>query len=101
MSGEHVIGRLSQIPQGEGRNFDVGGLRVAVFHTRSGRVFATQAACPHRGGPLADGLTDDDTVVCPLHDRVYAFATGEGPDCRIEIYPVRLGTDGEILLSVM
>ena len=102
MAMDHMIGRLSQIPPGEGRNFDVAGLRVAVFHTRSGQVHATQADCPHRGGPLADGLTDDATVVCPLHDRIYAFATGEGigTDCAITVYPVRLGHQGEIVISV-
>jgi len=80
------IGPLSQIPPGEGRNFEIGGVRVAVFHTRAGQVFATQAACPHKGGPLADGLTDGASVVCPLHDRVFAFATGAGADCSISVY---------------
>ena len=97
---EHAIGSIAQIPPGEGRNFDVGGLRVAVFHTRSGKVFATQADCPHRGGPLADGLTDEDSVVCPLHDRVYAFATGAGigTECSIATYAVRVD-QGTILLQ--
>ena len=82
--------------------FDVGGLRVAVFHTRSGAVHATQAECPHRGGPLADGLTDEDTVVCPLHDRTYAFATGAGigTECSVTTYAVRVESDGQILLQL-
>ncbi len=98
---EHALGRISQIPPGEGRNFEVDGLRVAVFHTRAGAVHATQAACPHRGGPLADGLTDETTVVCPLHDRIYDFRTGAGlgNDCAIATYQVRLGQDGVILLT--
>jgi len=92
---EYPIGALSQIPPGEGRTFDLGGVRVAVFHTRGGQVFATQALCPHKGGPLADGLTDEVAVVCPLHDRVYDFRTGAGlgNDCRIATYPVRVDTD--------
>ena len=98
---EHVLGRIAQIPPGEGRNFEVAGLRVAVFHTRSGQVHATQADCPHRGGPLADGLTDEGSVVCPLHDRTYAFGTGEGigTECSITVYPVRVEA-GEIVLQV-
>jgi|SRR6195952_2257017 nitrite reductase (NADH) small subunit len=96
---EHIIGKLSQIPPGEGRNFEVGDLRIAVFHTRDGGVFATQADCPHKGGPLADGLTDGQNVVCPLHDRTYDFHTGAGPDCSIQVYPARVG-EGETIFVV-
>ena len=98
---EHAIGNLSQIPPGEGRSFAIGTLRVAVFHTRGGRVFATQADCPHRGGPLADGLTDEMSVVCPLHDRVFDFTTGAGlgNECVIKAYPVRAEADGTLLLA--
>ena len=96
---EHDIGKLSQIPPGEGRNFEVGDLRIAVFHTRDGEVFATQADCPHKGGPLADGLTDGNSVVCPLHDRTYDFHTGAGPDCSIQVYPARVG-EGETIFVV-
>jgi nitrite reductase (NADH) small subunit len=110
MPGERAIGVITQIPPGEGRNFDVGGLRIAVFHTRAGAVFATQAACPHKGGPLADGLTDENTVVCPLHDRAYDFRTGAalgaglgaglGNDCAVATYPVRIGENGTLLLTL-
>ena len=95
-----AIGQLSQIPPGEGRNFDVDGKPLAVFHTRAGEVFATQSACPHRGGPLADGLTDGATVICPLHDRTYDLRTGAGvnTDCSITVYPARI-EDGTILID--
>jgi nitrite reductase (NADH) small subunit len=94
------IGDISQIPSGEGRVFDVKGLRLAVFHTRAGEVFATQAHCPHRGGPLADGLVDAATVVCPLHDRAYDLRTGAGlgNDCSIATYPVEV-RDGAMILK--
>lgn len=98
------IGKLSQIPPGEGRNFAVPGpageTLMAVFHARDGSVFATQAHCPHKGGPLADGLMDDGAVVCPLHDRMYNLRTGLGigTDCNIAVYPVRAEADGTIVL---
>ena len=97
---EHAIGNLSQIPPGEGRSFAIGTLRVAVFHTRGGRVFATQADCPHRGGPLADGLTDEMSVVCPLHDRVFDFTTGAGlgNECPLTVYPIHAEPDGTLML---
>jgi nitrite reductase (NADH) small subunit len=100
----HPIGKLSQIPPGEGRNFAVPGplgeVLIAVFHARDGSVFATQASCPHRGGPLADGLMDDGAIVCPLHDRTYDLRTGKGigTDCGIKVYPVSMHADGTIVL---
>jgi nitrite reductase (NADH) small subunit len=99
---EYAIGPMSQIPPGEGRNFRVADRMIAVFHTREGAVFATQAECPHLGGPLADGLTDAHAVVCPLHDRAFSFATGAGigNDCTIAVFPARIAADGTVFVSV-
>jgi nitrite reductase (NADH) small subunit len=99
---ERILGPADQIPKGEGRVFEVDGLRVAVFHTRGGGIFATQAECPHRQGPLADGLTDENTVVCPLHDRVYDLRTGQelGADCALSVYPIRVDASGIMLIGL-
>ena len=96
------LGPISQIPQGEGRNFRVGPLRIAVFHTRRGEVFASQADCPHRIGPLADGLLGGNALVCPFHGWKFDLTTGktENGDCGLEVYPVMLNEAGEILLIV-
>ncbi len=63
----HVLGPLDHIPPGEGRAFDGDGEQVAVFRLKDGGVRALGAACPHRGGPLADGQIDARVVVsrCP------------------------------------
>ncbi len=97
---EHRLGPVGQIPPGEGRNFVVAGIEIAVFHTREGHVFATQAHCPHKSGPLADGLTDGATVVCPLHDRIFSLSSGEGigNSCSIAVYPAR-AAGGEIYVD--
>jgi nitrite reductase (NADH) small subunit len=99
---EMVLGPLAQIPPGEGRNFDVAGERVAVFHTRSGQVFATQANCPHKNGPLADGLVGGGTVICPLHAWKFDLASGEPvmAACKLQTYPVRVTSDGQIVLTL-
>jgi nitrite reductase (NADH) small subunit len=99
---EFALGPLSQIPPGEGRNFHVADRRIAIFHTRGGGVYATQAFCPHKHGPLADGLLDDATIICPLHDRMFSLATGTGigNDYTIATYPIHLGSDGTLTLTI-
>jgi nitrite reductase (NADH) small subunit len=102
MTHEIALGRSDQIPLGEGRTFAAGDKQIAVFRTRAGGVYAVQALCPHKGGPLADGLVGGETVVCPLHDRVFDLRTGQGPEpeCGLEVYPVTLGDDGRIWLEL-
>ena len=99
---EHSIGPLEQIPRGEGRNFELGGRMVAVFRTHDDEVFATQAGCPHLGGPLADGMMGGTTIMCPLHDRSYDLRTGAVlvGECPIAVYPARRLTDGEVVVTV-
>ncbi|MEW1956137.1 nitrite reductase (NAD(P)H) small subunit [Kineococcus sp. NPDC059986] len=92
--------RVEDLPVGEGRAYVVDGEQVALFRHRSGRVSAVQAACPHAGGPLADGQVDESVVVCPLHltafDLVTGAATGGGEGsiavhpCRVEAGVVRV-----------
>ncbi|HWH92587.1 MAG TPA: nitrite reductase small subunit NirD [Baekduia sp.] len=66
---------VDDIPLGEGRTVRVEGRRVAIFRTAAG-WYAIDHACPHAGGPLADGIAADCSVICPLHDRRFALDTG-------------------------
>lgn len=99
---EYCLGPISQIPVGEGREFAVGGELIAVFHTRGGGLYATQALCPHRNGPLIDGLVGGTAVVCPFHAWKFDLMTGEAlmGSCGITTYPVRLEPSGEIMLTL-
>lgn len=99
---EYLLGPLAQIPVGEGRVFDLDGKRVAVFRTRNGGIYATQAECPHRGGPLADGLIGGNTLVCPLHAWKFDLASGAAimGDCAIRTFPVCLNEGGELVVTV-
>ena len=101
MNEERAIGHASQVPLGEGRNFDVDGTVITVFRTRTGEVFATQPRCPHKGGPLADGLLGGTLLVCPLHDTTFDLRTGESiaGTCRLRTYEVRTAEDGRIMLE--
>jgi nitrite reductase (NADH) small subunit len=101
-ANERRLGSVSQIPPGEGRAFEVAGRRIAVFRNRQGALFATQAECPHKGGPLADGLIGETTVICPLHEWHFDLATGrlKSGECEIATYPVRASEDGQILVTL-
>lgn len=99
LGSERHIGHVDSIPPGEGRTVVVNGRRIAVFRSRSGRVYATQAECPHRGGPLADGLVGGSTVVCPLHEFKFDLEKGRplGNDCpQLKVYPVKVDDAGEM-----
>jgi nitrite reductase (NADH) small subunit len=91
---------VDDVPLGEGRAVVVDGRRVALFRAEDG-WFALDATCPHRGGPLADGIVASRTVICPLHERRFDLLTGEerssGSYCvaahRVEV------RDGEVYLT--
>ncbi|HET7543126.1 MAG TPA: Rieske (2Fe-2S) protein [Polyangiaceae bacterium] len=99
---EVTLGPITAIPEGEGRSFQVGAAQIAVFRSRDGGLFATQADCPHRQGPLADGLLGSGTLICPLHSLKFDLSTGraENGDCSLKTYPARLSEGGQILVDL-
>jgi nitrite reductase (NADH) small subunit len=72
-----AICELNELPIGLGRAFRVGDKTIAVFRSRAGRVLAVKNVCPHRGGPLADGMLAGEQVVCPLHAFKFHGTTGD------------------------
>ena len=96
-----AVGKLDDIPIGEGRAFALDGTQIAVYRLRDGSLRALSAVCPHRGGPLADGLTDESVVVCPLHGNTYDLATGAqvGGTYSVCTYPVTADADGSLVLD--
>jgi nitrite reductase (NADH) small subunit len=99
---EFKLGAAESIPLGEGRNFDLPGEKIAVFHTRKGEVYAVQAECPHRKGPLADGLVGGTTLICPLHSWKFDLTTGQAlfGECGLKTYPVRVDESGQMILTL-
>src|SRR4029077_9150475 len=53
------------------------GIAVAVFRSASDQVFALLDRCPHKGGPLSQGIVFGDSVACPLHNWTIALADGQ------------------------
>ena len=99
MSSGHwiAIGHPADIPPREGRVVDVAGSEIAVFNL-GGRFVALANRCPHRGGPLADGILTATAVVCPLHGWKVDLQQGcverpaGVPGC-VETYTVRVEHD--------
>lgn len=95
------LGSVDKVPQGQGFCFIVAGREIAVFRQRDGKLFATQNRCPHKQGPLAEGIIGSGKVLCPLHSHKFDLRSGEGPDPKecLKVYSVR-EDKGEILLGL-
>ena len=70
------VTEVENIPPREGRVVTVAGRELAIFNL-GGRFVAIDNRCPHKGGPLADGIVSGDTVVCPLHGWRIGIETGQ------------------------
>jgi nitrite reductase (NADH) small subunit len=87
------VTEAENIPLREGRAVRIGDDEIAIFNLGS-RFLACDNACPHRGGPLADGIVSGDTVVCPLHAYKICLDTGNvsKPDVcvKVDTYDVQV-----------
>lgn len=77
MSTWTPIGLLAEIPAQGARVVNTAAGDIAVFRTEDNRVFAVADRCPHKGGPLSDGLVYGHRVACPLHNWTIDLASGE------------------------
>jgi len=97
------IGPLTAIPPQGARVVKTAEGCVAVFRTADDRVFALDDRCPHKGGPLSEGIVHGASVTCPLHNWVFDFNTGQAQGAdegSVATYAVRL-EGGRILLDSM
>ncbi|HIC45627.1 MAG TPA: nitrite reductase small subunit NirD [Methylophaga aminisulfidivorans] len=76
------VGPLVDIPKKGSRVLVTAEGDVAVFRTSTDQIFALFDQCPHKKGPLSQGLVYDNRVACPLHNWVIDMNSGEatGPD---------------------
>ncbi|MGD9785892.1 MAG: nitrite reductase small subunit NirD [Hyphomicrobiaceae bacterium] len=95
------IGALDDIPRQGARVLKTGIGCIAVFRTADDEVFALDDKCPHKGGPLSQGIVHGSSVTCPLHNWVIALDTGsaQGADeGQVKTFPVRV-EQGRILID--
>src|SRR5229473_8213267 len=58
-----------------GKLVEVAGKRIAIFNL-GGKYYAIEDTCPHRGGPLSEGMLAEDEVICPWHGSRFKVRTG-------------------------
>jgi nitrite reductase (NADH) small subunit len=95
------VGSVEDIPRLGSRVVETDGGSIAVFRNSEDEVFALRNRCPHKGGPLSEGIVYGRTVACPLHNWCIDLANGQAkaPDegCAPS-YPVRV-ENGRVFLS--
>ena len=91
----HRVAGMDEIPDGAVRTVRVGARMFALCHV-DGRYGALDNACPHKGGPLGEGMIEGGRLVCPWHGREYNPLTGtcEGFEERVAVFPVEVRADG-------
>lgn len=106
-SGLLEVGSTDRIAMGQGRCVIANRKQIAIFRLRDGRVFALDNLCPHRAGPLSEGIVGIDqasqleAVVCPFHAYKFALRDGRGLDTELHVrsYPIEV-RDGRIFLRL-
>ncbi|CAN7674462.1 tRNA-(guanine-N1)-methyltransferase [Devosia sp. Root413D1] len=95
------IGRLEQVPLRGARCVNTPAGKIAVFRTAENQVYAIENRCPHKGGPLSEGIVHGGSVTCPLHNWVFDLATGEAQGAdegQVRTFAVNV-VDGRIFMA--
>ena len=94
------VTQVDNIPLREGRAIKLGNVELAIFNLGD-RVMAVESRCPHKGGPLADGIVSGKTIVCPLHGWRFDLPDGRcarGERWSLRELPVQIA-DGRVLIE--
>lgn len=96
------VGKVDDIPLLGARCIILGETAIAVFRTAADVVHAIEDKCPHKSGPLSQGIVHDGCVTCPLHNWVICLETGKAQGAdegSVRTLRVRINKAAEILLS--
>jgi len=95
------VAGAEQLKPGTAMKVDVNGQELALYNV-DGKFFATSNICPHQGGPLAEGMMEGCTVVCPWHAWVFDVSNGQSPvNPRAKIPCFQVKVEGkDVLVSV-
>ncbi|MDQ6956855.1 MAG: nitrite reductase small subunit NirD [Mariprofundaceae bacterium] len=93
---------LNEIPPAQARTVKAGDVVIAVFRLTDDRVKAVENRCPHKQGPLAEGIISGDDILCPLHNWRIHLNDGkvaEPDEGCVKTYPVKV-EDGAVFLAL-
>ncbi|MCV6639316.1 nitrite reductase small subunit NirD [Candidatus Albibeggiatoa sp. nov. NOAA] len=103
MSQQFTIGTLNDIPQMGATTVETPNGRYAIFRTRNDDVFALRDQCPHKQGPLSQGIVAGNIVICPLHNWRIDLTSGkvQAPDSGcVNTLPIEAQADGTLILTL-
>lgn len=95
------IGRVDTIPRRGARCVNTPNGKIAVFRTQDDQIFAIDNRCPHRGGPLSEGIVHGAAVTCPMHNWVFDLSTGQAQGAdegEVRTYAVNV-VEGRIFIT--
>ena len=96
------IGSIDDIPLRGARCVKTPQGKIGVFRTHDDRIFAIEDHCPHKGGPLSEGIVHGAAVTCPLHNWSISLETGlamGADEGAVRTIPVRI-EDGRIAIAL-
>ena len=103
MSNWTEIVALNEIPKLGSRVIDAKTMKIAVFRTSDDQAFAIRNECPHKGGPLSEGIVHGTSVTCPLHnwkiDLASGKALGQDEGCA-NVFPVKI-ENGQVFVDLL
>lgn len=97
-----AIGSINDIPRRGARCVMTPHGKIAVFRTMEDQIFAIDDHCPHKGGPLSQGIVHGASVTCPLHNWVISLETGKalGAD-EGSVRTIAIKRDGDRILALL
>lgn len=89
----YQLGPVSDIPLRGARRVVINEQTIGLFRTATDKVYAIEDQCPHKQGPLSQGIVHDNCVTCPLHNWVISLESGKAQgadDGSVTVYPIEI-----------
>ena len=96
-----ILSKAELPGDGEAREIPCDGKMLCIANV-DGKISAMDNVCPHRGGPLGQGMIERGKVVCPWHGWAYDPTTGvpdQNPNVKVAVYPLKI-ENGDVLIEM-